>query len=194
MESAYRRRLTIILAGSGIAHLGMFALLGASHPRLRQGDAPPIFQVYVAPFVPSPRHAAANRDLPSRTSVPARTIHPVETPVAAPVTAGAPARDADPRSELPPSPAPVDGSAALRGALRSSPIGCANIDLLAPDERQGCLEDLGARVQDAPFIAPPLAKDRLRGFDEKVAAQEQMRIYRRTNIYPGMREALRAAR
>lgn len=61
-------------------------------------------------------------------------------------------------------------------------------------ERQACLEKLGAYAKDTSFIPPPLAKDRLRGFDEKVAAQEQMRIYRRTNIYPGMREALRAAR
>lgn len=93
MRSADRRRLTIVLAASGIAHLGMFALLAPNPPRLRQGDAPPIFQVKVVPFIP-----------------------------------------------------------------------------------------------------PPLAKDRLRGFDEKVAAQEQMRIHRRSNIYPGIREALRAAR
>lgn len=194
MGSAYRRRLTIILAGSGIAHLGMFALLAANHPRLRQGDAPPIFQVDIAPFVPAPRHAPANRELSNRAVVPPRTIHSGETTVAVPVAAGAPARNADPRFELPPSPAPADHSTVRRSALRSSLVGCANIDLLASDERQGCLEHIGARVQDAPFIPPPIADDRLRGFDEKVAAQEQMRIYRRTNIYPGMREALRAAR
>lgn len=93
MSSADWRRLTTILVGSGIAHLGMFALLAVNRPLLEQGDAPPIFQVKVVPFIP-----------------------------------------------------------------------------------------------------PPLAKHRLRGFDEKVAAQEQMRIYRRAKIHLGMREARRAAR
>lgn len=192
MRSADRRRLTIILVGSGIAHLGMFAVLAANQPRLRQGEAPPIFQVAVVPFILPPR-SAPNQDRSSRPLRARRTPRLDETATVSPlVTFETPAPEAEPRPPLPPS--PVDGSAAARKALRSSLVGCANIDLLGPDERQGCLEKLGARAEDTPFIAPPIAKDRLRGFDEKVAAQEQMRIYRRTNIYPGMREALKAAR
>lgn len=194
MRSADRRRLTMIVVGSGIAHLGMFALLAANPPRLRQGDVPPIFAVEVVPFVLPPR-SAPPQDLSSRPLHPRRAFGVDETTRVAPlVTPSAPAPQDDPRFVPAPSPAPADGSLALRNALRSSPVGCANLNLLARDERQGCLEKLGARAEDTPFIPPPLAKDRLRGFDEKVAAQEQMRIYRRTNIYPGMREALRAAR
>lgn len=192
MRSANRRRLTIVLAASGIAHLGMLGLLAANHPRLRQGDTPPIFAVEVVPFV-LPPGSRPHQDLYSRPPHPRRATGVDETTTVVPlVTPNAPAHEDDPRIVLPPSPA--DGLAALRNALRSSRVGCADLDLLGPDERQGCLEKLGARTEDTPFIPPPLAKDRLRGFDEKVAAQEQMRIYRRTNIYPGIREALRAAR
>ena len=194
MRSADRRRLMIVLAGAGIAHLGVFALLAANPPRLRQGDPPPIFAVEVVPFVLPPR-VTAHPELSSRPLQRWRAIGVDETTTVAPlVTPHAPAGADDPSSALPPSPAPADGSVALRKALRSSGVGCANPDLLAPAERQACLEKLGAYAKDTSFIPPPLAKDRLRGFDEKVAAQEQMRIYRRTNIYPGMREALRAAR
>lgn len=193
MRSADRRRLTIMLLGSGIAHLGIFALLAANPPRLRQRDAPPIFAVEVVPLV-LPRRVTPHQDLSSRPRQPRRAIEVDETTTVAPrVAPNAPAGE-DVSRFAHPSPAPADGSVARRNALRSSRAGCANTGLLGPDERQACLEKLGAHAQDTPFIPPPLAKDRLRGFDEKVAAQEQMRIYRRTNIYPGMREALRAAR
>lgn len=194
MRSADRLRVTTILVGAGIAHLGIFALLASDPPRLRQGDAPPIFVVDVVPIVLPPR-VTAHPDLSSRPLQSRRAIRVDETTTVAPlVTPLAPTGAVDPSSALPPSPVPADGSVAQRNALRSSRVGCANPDLLAPAERQACLEKLGAHAQDTPFIPPPLAKNRLRGFDEKVVAQEQMRIYRRTNIYPGMREALRAAR
>ena len=73
-------------------------------------------------------------------------------------------------------------------------MGCANPTLLSKGERETCLEKLGAGAKDAPFIPPPIAKDKLRSFEEKTAAQEQMRIYRQTGIYPGLREALKDAR
>ena len=97
------------------------------------------------------------------------------------------------RDEPPVETAP-SAPATLRDALRRSPVGCANPSLLAKEERDACLERLGAGAKDAPFIQPPMDPDKRREFDQKSAAQEQMRIYRETGVYPGLREALKAAK
>ncbi len=197
MRPADRRRLTIVLAASGIAHLGMFALLAVNRPQLAQSQAPPIFEVEVVPFVMPPRqdHAAPAQTLASRPLRPRRTLRPDETtPVAPLVTPNAPRAGEDMEPSLTPSPAAPGLPADLRNALKRSAVGCANPTLLSKVERETCLEKLGAGAKDAPFIPPPIAKDKLRGFEEKTAAQEQMRIYRQTGIYPGLREALKDAR
>lgn len=194
MRRTDRRRLTIVLAASGIAHLGVLALLALKAPQLSFAEPPPIFEVEVVPFVMPPRQdrAAPTQSLASRPLRPRRTLRPEETDVAPLVTREAPATDAP--AGLAAAPSPPSASADLRNALRRGAVGCANPTLLSKDERAACLEKLGAGAKDAPFIPPPIAKDKLRAFDEKVAAQEQMRIYRETGIYPGMREALKAAR
>ena len=197
MRRTDRRRLTIVLAASGIAHLGVLALLALKPAQLTLAEPPPVFEVEVVPFVMPPRqdHAAPTQSLASRPLRPRRTLQPDETTDVAPlVTREAPTTDVSPGLAPAPSPAPPGAPADLRNALRRGAVGCANPALLSKDERAACLEKLGAGAKDAPFIPPPIAKDKLRAFDEKVAAQEQMRIYRETGIYPGMREALKAAR
>ena len=60
MRSADRRRLMIVLAISGIAHLGVLALLALNRPESIAVATPPIFQVEVVPFVmPTRREEAA---------------------------------------------------------------------------------------------------------------------------------------
>lgn len=197
MRPADQRRLTIVLAASGIAHLGMFALLAVNRPLLEQGQAPPVFEVEVVPFVMPPRqdHAAPAQTLASRPLRPRRTLRPDEATTVAPlVTPNAPQAGEAIGPGIAPSPAAPGPPADLRNALRRSAVGCANPTLLSKVEREACLEKLGAGAKDAPFIPPPIAKDKLRGFEEKTAAQEQMRIYRQTGIYPGLREALKDAR
>ena len=197
MRPADRRRLTILLAASGIAHLGVFALLAVNRPLLEQGQAPPIFEVEVVPFVMPPRqdHAAPAQTLVSRPLRPRRTLRPEEATTVAPlITPDAPGPSEDTAPGHAPSPAAPGPPADLRNALRRSAVGCANPTLLSKVEREACLEKLGAGAKDTPFIPPPIAKDKRRGFEEKTAAQEQMRIYRQTGIYPGLREALKDAR
>lgn len=93
-----------------------------------------------------------------------------------------------------PSNSPQGLSEGLRKALRRSPIGCANVQALDQAETDACIEAFGKDARSAAFIAPPMARDKRNGFDEKVAAREQMRIYRETGVYSGMRDALKAAR
>lgn len=197
MRPADRRRLTIVLAASGIAHLGMFALLAVNRPQLELNQAPPIFDVEVVPFIMPPRqdHAAPAQALASRPLRPRRMLRPDEATTVAPlVTPNAPKAGEAFGPGLAPSPASPGPPTDLRNALRRGGVGCANPTLLSKVEREACLEKLGAGAKDAPFIPPPIAKDKLRGFEEKTAAQENMRIYRQTGIYPGLREALKDAR
>lgn len=197
MRPADRQRLTIVLAASGIAHLGVFALLAIDRPRLEQSQAPPIFEVEVVPFLMPPRqdHAAPAQALASRPLRPRRALRPDQTSTVAPlVTPNAPRPGEDVGPGIAPAPMAAGPPADLRTALRRSAVGCANPALLTKVEREACLDKLGAGAKDAPFIAPPIAKDKLRSFEEKTAAQEQMRIYRQTGIYPGLREALKDAR
>ena len=183
-------------------HAGVLAILATAQPQLRQVESPPVFEVTVAPrFLttaedrPVPRETAANRPLRPR-----RALRPDETSEVAPlITRNAPASTLR-GDTVAPSVAPESGPTAeaspdlLRNALRRGAVGCANPTLLSKAEREACLEKLGAGAKDAPFIPPPIAKDKLRGFEEKTAAQENMRIYRQTGIYPGLREALKDAR
>ncbi|MES3030611.1 MAG: hypothetical protein V4820_22480 [Pseudomonadota bacterium] len=197
MRPADRRRLTIVLAASGIAHLGVFALLAIDRPSLERNQPPPIFEVEVVPFIMPSRldHAAPAQTLASRPLRPRRALRPDETTSVAPLVTPNAARPAeDIGTGLAPSPALPGPPAALSNALRRGAVGCANPTLLSKVEREACLEKLGAGAKDAPFIPPPIAKDKLRGFEEKTAAQENMRIYRQTGIYPGLREALKDAR
>ena len=188
MRRMDRRRLTIVLAASGVAHLGMFALLALKPPQLGLAEPPPIFEVEVVPFVMPPRqdHAAPARSLASRPLRPRRTLRPDETTTVAPlVTRQAPASNEEAGLLPVPSPAPPGASTDLRNALRRGAVGCANPTLLSKAEREACLEELGAGAKDAPFIPPPMSADKRQAFDEAAAKKEAYQRYKRQNIPPG---------
>lgn len=191
MRRGVPRGLWVGLSVAG--HAGVLAILAMAQPQLRQVESPPIFEVTVAPrFLttaedrPVPRETAANRPLRPR-----RALRPGEASEVAPlITRNALATA--PRAEMSvPAPAPEPGPAAegspdlLRNALRRGAVGCANPTLLSKTEREACLEKLGAGAKDAPFIEPPMSREKRAAFDEAAAKKEAYRRYKGQNIPPG---------
>ena len=190
-----RRRIPIGLwVGLSIAgHAAVLAILAMAHPQFRQVESPPVFEVTVAPrFLtttedrPTPRETAVNRPLRPR-----RALRPDETSQVAPlITRNAPTTSppADPSAS---SLAPDQGPAAnaspdlLRNALRRGAVGCANPTLLGKAEREACLEKLGAGAKDAPFIEPPMSREKRAAFDEAAAKKQAYRRYKGQNVPPG---------
>lgn len=157
-------RLTLVLAVSGLAHVGVLALLATLHPQLRQAPPPPVFEVEVVPrFLPGPARATARSEpAAARPLRPRRLLRPEERSDVAPlVTPAAPAAP-DRRG----APGPAAPAADLRNALRRGAVGCANPSLLSKDERAACLEALGRGARDAPFIEPPIAPDKKSEWDK----------------------------
>lgn len=190
-----RRRVPSGLwVGLSIAgHAGVLAILAMAQPQLREIETPPVFEVTVAPrFLttaedrPVPRETAAIRPLRPR-----RALRPDETSQVAPlVTRSAPTTA--PRTDTgAPSLAPESGPAAegspdlLRNTLRRGAVGCANPTLLSKTEREACLEKLGAGAKDAPFIEPPMSREKRAAFDEAAAKKQAYRRYKGQNIPPG---------
>lgn len=174
-------------------HAGVLAILATAQPQLRQVESPPVFEVTVAPrFLttaedrPVPRETAANRPLRPR-----RALRPDETSEVAPlITRNAPASTLR-GDTVAPSVAPESGPTAeaspdlLRNALRRGAVGCANPTLLSKAEREACLEKLGAGAKDAPFIEPPMSREKRAAFDEAAAKKQAYRRYKGQNIPPG---------
>lgn len=187
MARTDRRTLPIVVAVSGLAHLGVLVLLALAHPTLRQAQAPPVFEVQVAPlYVPSPRsEQPAPKRLADQPIRPRRALRLPEDPSVAPlVTPLAPERPA-----APPAPAfalPAPAAPAVSSALRLSPVGCANPHLLTKAERERCLERLGAGAKDAPFYEPPMSRDKRKAFNEAAARKQAYRKYKEGNLPVGV--------
>ncbi|MDP3852084.1 hypothetical protein [Phenylobacterium sp.] len=186
MARTDRRTLPSVVLVSVLAHLGVLALLAIAHPTLRQAQAPPVFEVSIAPLVMAPRR---ERPAPaaSRPLRPRRALTPDETsPVAPLVTPNAPGRaEATPRHPAPLPPGPKDN---LRNTLRRSAAGCANANAVILDkaERDDCDERFGRGAKTAEFIEPPMSRDKRRAFDAAAERKAAYRAYKEGNVPSGL--------
>lgn len=191
-EVARRQATASVLIASGLAHVAVLGLLALVRPELTEVAPPPaVFDVQILPRMlpsPIPDETVAVRDLQVRRPRQAPSNQAVR-PLVVPERAIAP-----PGAATPPGPAVPAAPSNIRNALRRGAVGCANPALLSPEEQDACLERLGAGAEETPFIEAPMSRDKRRSFDEKVAASERMRVYRETGVYPGLREALKAAK
>lgn len=175
-----RHRRWMVVAASAAAHAGLLAPLALHAPRLLgRAEAPPIFEVTVAPRYLPPDRAPRTEPAagPSRPIKPRQAIKrggplPVAPLVLPPASPSAPSS---------PVPSPL-----LRDALRKGVAGCASPALLTREERDRCLERLGAGAKDAPFFEPPMSREKRAAFEAAAARQEAYRKYKEANMPPGL--------
>jgi hypothetical protein len=181
-----------VLVVSGMAHLALLGFLALRHPELRSYAPPPVLEIQVVPrYLPSPSaRTAPNQAAAQRPLRPRQAQRPAAQSSVAPLLAPA-APSPGPSTEREGAPAtagsPPPVSSGLREALRRSPVGCANADAVILDkaERERCMEMFGKGAKDAPFIPPPMARDKRRAFDAAAARKEANRRYRESNIPAG---------
>jgi hypothetical protein len=178
------------------AHLAIGLALALNAPRFETPAPPPIYDVTIVPlYLPAekaprpPRQAATSRPLVPR--VQARPEEPL--PVAPLIIPATPARAAtgDSAFEVQPDSGPANppGTAEqMRAILRDSAAGCANAEAvsLSRREREACAERFGKGAKDAPFIPPPMSRDKRRAFDAAAARKEAYVKYKEGNVPPGV--------
>lgn len=194
MVGTNHRRWIPVVAASVAAHMGLLALLALKTPTFRtQAAPPPTFEVTVVPrFVPPQTLKDEQRTPPPRSPplIPRRVVAPdTPLPVAPLIAPAAPVRAGEGRGvNLHPAPFPPGPKDQLRNALRGSPAGCANADsvILNKAERENCLERFGKGAKDAPFIEPPMSRDKRAAFDKAAERKKAYRDYKESNLPPGV--------
>lgn len=159
-------------------------MLALRAPRLVQVVPPPVYEVTIAPRYVASRaeRPPQAKPAPRRPLIPRRLIRPDEPLPVAPLVTPNPPRGQDARPDTPSAAAAPEG---LRNALRRSAVGCANPERLTRAEREACLERLGAGAKDAPFIEPPMSRDKRMAFDRAAASKEAYRKYKEGNLPVG---------
>ncbi len=174
-------RTSLVVVASIAAHLGMLAALGLHRPELTQAVPPPVFEVTVVPryILPDTASPSLPQTVRSRPLTSRRQARPDEAPTVAPLVLpglAAPSPD-DPAVVAP---------GRLSTTLRRSSVGCAHPALLTREEREACDRRFGQGAKDAPFIPPPMSRDKRRAFDAAAASQEAYRAYKEGHVPPGV--------
>lgn len=162
MERAKRRRDATAMGLSIVAHLVVLTALALHAPKLMRpyeqaGPPEPVIPILIMPRTPPAPPGVREKPRPIRLhrrqlrpDIPPPDIAPFITPPSMPAPAAeAPRTVIQPRFRVRPSP-----SDRVTTALRNSAIGCANIDLLGPAERERCHERLGRGAVEAPYLGP----------------------------------------
>lgn len=194
-NSSGRRRRTAILAASALGHAVALALLGlAAPPRPWTGrDEPDVTPVVI--WTPLPATTASRR--PRRASAPSpvtpRAPRAAARPAAVSPLPLAPT-PGPPRAALQagagdhPAPLPLPSRGDLRSALRGSPVGCANRDIvgLTLREREACDDAYAKGRKDAAVIAAPIEPGKRAAWDAEAARRERIRRRKAAPPPPGV--------
>lgn len=165
VTSRRRAGRAAIITASLLAHGLVLVLLGLSTPGLREVRLSDPRAVEVELLAATPAFEASHHSRPIAavpSSAAPRRLAASAPPAAIPALpfAPAPTRPASPAVAAGPHPEPLPGQArgdAVRQALRGSPVGCGNRDVvgLTRREREACDDAFGRRsVQTADIAAP----------------------------------------
>ncbi len=185
MASRARPRRVAIVAASLVGHGLVLVLLGltARPPppvQMSEPDVVPLdiwmpTRIPVRRSAPTGAQAMASPLSPrrARPMVPSSDAPTLSLPVPAGPTGPAPESAAGAH----PAPLPSPDQDGLRRALRGSPVGCSNRDVvgLTRREREAC-DDAYARGRAGdPFIEPPMDARKRAAFDAEAARKERIR-------------------
>jgi hypothetical protein len=192
MRRAGRRRLAAAIALSAGLHLALLIVLAMQAPMLRAppevgtGPPEPIIPVLLTPRLP-PSGAQTPQALRLHRRPQPFAGPPPVTPLPVPPTS--PSRPAEPGPVLiHPAPLPEGPKSDLRATLRGSPIGCANPELLSPEERDRCNEALGKGAATAAMPGLGLSAGKQSEFDRAAQHKEACRQYRAGGEQPRLRD------
>lgn len=187
MTRAGRRRLAAAITLSAGFHAVLLIVLAMQAPMLparpeeSAGPPEPIIPVLLLPRLPpTPNAPPAPLRLHRRPQpyAPPPPIAPLPVP---PIAVPRPAPPGP--VTVHPAPLPEGPKSDLRATLRGSPIGCANPELLSPQERDRCNETLGKGAKTAPVLNLGLSAEKQGDFDRQAQHREECRQYREA---PGM--------
>lgn len=147
-------------------------------PREEAGPPEPIIPILIMPRTPPAPPGSSQKPQPIRLHRrqlrPEAAPPPEVTPFVAPKETATPPppphRPLQPRITVQPSPANQ-----LTTALRGGVVGCANPDLLSPNERERCLERLGRGALEAPFQPPAISPGKQADLDRAGQAKLERR-------------------
>ncbi len=185
IASRARPRRAAIVAASLVGHSLVLALLGltARPPamdRMREPEVVPLdismqIQTPVRRSAPTGAQAMASPLSPRRARplVPSSEAPTLSLPL--PVGAAGPAQES--AAGAYPAPLPAPDRDGLRRALRGSPVGCSNRDVvgLTRREREACDEAYVRGRAGDPFIEPPMDARKRAAFDAEAARKERIR-------------------
>jgi len=196
-----RARQAGVIAAAVAGHAVVFLLIGLDTPAVRERifrDDEPVMVVDLRrpppPLrqqAPDARRAPAPRPSPVR---PRETPRPIVRPTLSLPMAPIPKADPAPAPDTGARPVGGAGGAGrdqpggdLRGALRSSTVGCANGRAVGLNRREteACDERFGAAAKDAPFIDAPIGRDKRAGYDARAARLRRDREWREGNVPVG---------
>jgi hypothetical protein len=196
MVRAGRRRLAAAIALSIGFHIALLIVLAIQAPTLRApaeesaGPPEPIIPVLLLPRLPPTEnrppaplrlHRRPQRNAEAPPPIPPLPVPPV-----------APSRPAPPGPvTVHPAPLPEGPKSDLRTTLRGSAIGCANPELLSPEERDRCTEGLGKGAKTAPVLGLGLSAEKQGDLDRAAQHKEACRQYREAPGGGGVPPSLR---
>ena len=190
-----RTRRAAIVAASLVGH-GLVLLLGLtvrSPPTVRTSgpEVVPV-EIWLSTRTPVRRPSRATAPavaspLSSRQAI--ITVPLVDVPT---LTLPAPVGTAGPSAGVSggahPAPLPAPDRDGLRRALRGSPVGCGNRDLvgLTRREREACDEAYARGREGEPFIEPPMDAGKRAAFDAEAARKARVRKRKEAPPPPGV--------
>ena len=191
-----RTRRAAIVAASLVGHGLVLLLLGLtvrSPPTVRTSgpEVVPV-EIWLSTRAPVRRPSRATAPAVASPLSPRQAVVVVPSVDAPRLTPPDPVGTAGPSAGVSggshPAPLPAPDRDGLRRALRDSPVGCGNRDLvgLTRREREACDEAYARGREGEPFIEPPMDAGKRAAFDAEAARKARVRKRKEAPPPPGV--------